>query len=277
MKEMVDSALSEFLSGGRSLLYESMAHSVLSGGKRFRPLLMISTGDYFNVPREEILPFACGIELIHNYSLVHDDLPCMDDDDIRRGQPTCHKAYGEDIALLTGDALLTLAFEVMAGAPENRNHPLRKIHAIHEISRGAGVDGMIGGQLLDIKYSPKEFSDQKMDELILKKTGGLILASVSVGGILGGISAEKMSSLKQFGRNLGLAFQIRDDVLDFDHDQPDGSSPRPNLAHRIGLDGAKARLKQHIEKAEEALSAVSINSERLRFLAERLLILKEEN
>ena len=277
MKEMVESALHGIFSRGHSLLFESMAHSVLSGGKRFRPLLMISTGDHFDVPWKEILPFACGIELIHNYSLVHDDLPCMDDDDIRRGQPTCHKAYGEDIALLTGDALLTLAFEVMAGAPENRTHSLRKIHAIHEISRRAGVDGMIGGQLLDIKYSPKESSDQEMDELILKKTGGLILASVSVGGILGGVSPEQMSSLKHYGRNLGLAFQIRDDILDLDQDRTDGSSPRPNLVHRIGLDSAKARLSQHIEKAKEALSSVSINSEKLRFLAERLLILKEKN
>ena len=276
MRESVESALREILRGGNSLIHEAMVHSVLSGGKRFRPLLMLSAGDHFGVAREEILPFACGIELIHNYSLVHDDLPCMDDDELRRGLPTCHKAFGEDVALLTGDALLTMAFEVMAGAPANLTHPQRRIKAIREISRHAGVEGMIGGQLLDIKYSAADYTEEDVYELMDKKTGGLILSSVTAGGILGGASLEEMTALREYGKNLGRAFQIRDDILDLDQDESEGDSTRPNLVHRIGQEQARIRLNALVEGAKGALRSASIDCDNLRILAERLLILKEQ-
>ena len=152
-RKAVERELESILSQEKSLLFQAMRHAVFSGGKRFRPLLALSSGECFGASPDLVLPFACALELIHNYSLVHDDLPSMDNDDFRRGKPSCHKAYGEDIALLAGDSLLTMAFEIAAQAPLRNNLQIKRGQIIKEISQFAGVRGMIGGQLMDITLS----------------------------------------------------------------------------------------------------------------------------
>jgi len=177
-KAAIDRELERLLAGDNRLA-EAMRYAVLSGGKRYRALLLLASGEGFGGARETLLPFACGIELIHNYSLVHDDLPCMDDDDVRRGRPSSHRKFGEGLALLAGDALQALAFEVMAGAPAGPAGFPRKERAIVAIGRAAGYRGMIGGQWLDISFSPETATEDSLYELFLKKTGALILAPPS--------------------------------------------------------------------------------------------------
>ncbi|MCJ7610744.1 MAG: polyprenyl synthetase family protein, partial [Candidatus Aminicenantes bacterium] len=193
-KRVVDEELGRLLSGRDSLLFQAMRYAVLSGGKRYRPLLLLSAGESLAAERGVLLPFACAVELIHCYSLVHDDLPALDNDEFRRGQPACHKAHGEDIALLAGDALLTLAFEVMASAPLPQALGERRAAVMAEIGRRAGAEGMIEGQALDIRLKPERASENDFVEVILKKTGGLIIASVKAGAMLGLASAEQLQA-----------------------------------------------------------------------------------
>jgi geranylgeranyl diphosphate synthase type II len=254
-----------------------MRHAVFSGGKRYRPLLAFSSGECFGVSQDVVLPFASALELIHNYSLVHDDLPSIDNDDYRRGQPSCHKAFGEDIALLTGDSLLTLAFEVMAQASVEENLLPRKVKVLSEISHLAGVQGMIGGQLMDITLTPEEVTEEVFHDLILKKTGGLITASVKTGALLGGAGDSELEAISLYGQNIGLAFQIRDDILDTAQEAGKGDLSRPNYASLFGLETAKRRLHNFIENAKGVLDKSSLESEELHYLASRLLELEDKD
>jgi len=273
-KKAIDIELERILCRGNSLLFEAMRYAVLDGGKRFRPLLALNSGECFGVTQDVVLPFACAIELLHNYSLIHDDLPSMDNDDFRRGKPSCHKAYGEDIALLAGDGLLTLAFEVVAKARMKEDSYSKKEIISQELSQRAGVEGMIGGQLIDITLSPEKISEKEMYELILKKTGALIIASVRIGAFLGDASPSQIEAMTEYGRNLGLAFQVRDDILDSVEDTVQNGVSRPNTVTLFSLEGAKERLKAFIEKAVNSLNEASLESEGLRYLAEMLLSLK---
>lgn len=275
-KETVEHELKRLLSEEDSLMFRAMRYAVLSGGKRFRPLLFLSSGEYFGASLDMLLPFACALELIHNYSLVHDDLPLMDDDDFRRGQPSCHKAFGEDIALLAGDGLLTLAFEVIAQAPVRDSLLPRKEQVLKEISRHAGVKGMIGGQLMDISLSREDLTEDTIHELILKKTGGLITAAVKTGAILGGADGQELEAVAEYGRNVGLAFQVRDDIHDSGEEEQDGQPFRPNYVSFFGLETSKQRLKDFVEAARNTLNEASIESEELHWLASKLLELKEK-
>jgi geranylgeranyl diphosphate synthase type II len=257
-------------------MFRAMRYAVLPGGKRFRPLLSLSSGEYFGASQDMLLPFACALELIHNYSLVHDDLPLMDDDDFRRGQPSCHKAFGEDVALLAGDGLLTLAFEVIAQAPVGDSLLSRKEQVLKEISRQAGAKGMIGGQLMDISLSREDLTEDTIHELMLKKTGGLITASVKTGAILGGADGPELEAVVEYGRNIGLAFQVRDDIHDSGEENQDGQPFRPNYVSLFGLETSKKRLKDFVEAARNTLNEASIESEELHWLASKLLELKEK-
>lgn len=270
-KEAVEAELNRLLPDGDSVLIEAIRYAVQSGGKRFRPLLALCSGESFGLSQEVILPFACAVELIHNYSLIHDDLPMMDDDDFRRGKPSCHRAFREDVALLAGDALLTLAFEIIASAPVDEEHFTRKERFMKEIAQNAGINGMVGGQLLDITLMPDSLSEERLLELMERKTGALILTSVKVGPILAEADSSELNRIVDFGRNLGMAFQIRDDILDFPETSPPSSPVRPNAALFFGLDEAKARLKNHVRLAIDALNQASLESEELRFLALQLL------
>lgn len=275
-KEAIDSELERLLSQGDSLLFQAMRHAVLSGGKRFRPLLVLASGECFGVLEEVMIHFACALELIHNYSLIHDDLPSMDDDDFRRGKPSCHKSFGEDIALLAGDSLLTLAFEVMSQAPLEEKLLPRKEKVIREISQLAGIRGMIGGQFLDITLSPEEITEKEYYELILKKTGSLIVASLKAGAILGDASPSQIHSLEEYGRNIGLAFQIRDDIIDSVKEVQEKRLTRPNAVSVFGLEEAKQKLKTFIDGALRALEEACMETEELRYLALKLLESKSE-
>jgi len=276
-KKAVEEELHRILSREEDRLLQAMRHAVFSGGKRFRPLLLLSSGECFGVSQKALLPFACALELIHNYSLIHDDLPAMDNDDFRRGKPSCHKAFGEDIALLAGDGLLTLAFEVLAKAELEERLKPKKDQIMIEVSRLAGVEGMIGGQLMDITLTPLETSEKTFYELALRKTGALIIASVKIGAILGDASASQLEAMVNYGRNIGLAFQIRDDILDSSKKESKDRPFRPNSVLLFGLEDSKRRLKEFVDKAKQALDAAPLDSEELRYLTSKLLELKKRN
>ncbi len=275
-KRLVEGELKRVLSGDDSLLFRAMRYAVFSGGKRFRPLLLLSSGACLGAPRRVLLPFACALELVHNYSLIHDDLPAMDNDDFRRGRPSCHKAFGEDMALLAGDGLLTLAFELMAGANVPPELVLRKQEALRTVSRAAGVSGMIGGQFLDITLNPEKLTGGALEELVLKKTGALITASVEVGAVLAGAGRRERNAITDFGRCLGLAFQIRDDILDSCKREARKGPRRPDYAAFLGLDKAKSRLGELVRKAVASLDKASLRAEELRYLALSLVAPKPE-
>jgi geranylgeranyl diphosphate synthase type II len=270
-KEAVDRELERILPREDTLLFQAMKYAVLSGGKRFRPILVLSSGECFGVPPETLLPFACALELIHNYSLIHDDLPSMDNDDFRRGKPSLHKAYGEAVAILAGDGLLTLAFEVLALAPLEEELLERKNQVIMEIGRLAGIDGMIGGQYMDITLPPEEMTEEGFEELIFKKTGALFIASVKVGAILGKASPPQVKAMAEYGRNLGIAFQIRDDILDSASESQKSHSPQLNYVSLFGQKKAEQSLEKFINAAQKTLDDAALESDDLRYLASKLL------
>lgn len=270
IKQAVEDYMKKILEGDETNLYAAMRYAVLSEGKRFRPLLLICTGESLGAQRELLLPFACAIEFIHNYSLIHDDLPSMDNDDWRRGQPSCHRTFGEDVALLAGDGLLTLAFETMAEAPVPEILVTRKLEAISEVSRLSGPKGMIAGQFMDIKLMPSELNEEKIIELMEKKTGALIVASVKVGALIGGASLEVVGLMEEFGRHLGVAFQIRDDILD-SVQKTEFKLPRPNFAHLVGLEQARNWLRHLVFEATNLLEKANLLTEEIKYLSFRLL------
>ena len=193
-------------------IFEAMSYSLNNEGKRIRPVLMLLTYSMYKKNYKEIMPFACALEMIHTYSLIHDDLPCMDNDDLRRGKPTNHKVYGEAVATLAGDALLNEAFSIML--KECLCGSILKVKASYLISKSASADGMIGGQIVDILSEGKNISEDELIFMHRKKTGELIKAALLSGAILAGANDEDTKLIKKFGENLGLAFQIQDDILD---------------------------------------------------------------
>lgn len=274
-KEQVDRKLDELLPAENTELSRAMRYAVLSGGKRFRPLLTLATVESLNAELKSALPFACGLEFIHNYSLVHDDLPLMDDDDFRRGKPTCHKVYGEDIALLVGDALLTAAFDVLAHAPLLPEYEAERGKIIGEVSRQAGYSGMIGGQFLDVTLSSDKISEDEFHVLIQKKTGALILAAVRIGALLGNASPRQLEALTEYGKNIGLAFQTRDDINDRVEDAAKQSPARSNSVSLFGPKLAEKMLRDYVDRAITALDRIVLESDELRCLAYKLLQVKK--
>ncbi len=198
-------------------VHQAMHYSLFAGGKRLRPILVLAAGEAVGSPPEPLLPAACAVEFIHTYSLIHDDLPAMDNDDYRRGRPTCHKVYGEAIALLAGDALLTQAFEVLSRIPATIP-PERILRATGELAAAAGSRGLIGGQVVDMEAEGQPVTLEKVNYIHNHKTGSLIRACLRLGGILGGAGEEQLTLLTRYGEALGLAFQITDDLLDITGD-----------------------------------------------------------
>ncbi len=227
-REIVEIALQEKLPPADPTdpgkLCEAMRYAVLGGGKRLRPLMALASCRAGGSPPEEGVDAACAVELIHAYSLVHDDLPAMDDDDERRGRPSCHKAFGEATAILAGDALLTLAFEILS-SPLSRTgqpgcSPEARLQAVSELAQAAGCAGLVGGQSLDLAYEGTEIEDMKLLERIHRgKTGALFMASCVLGGLFGNASSEKLVKLRRYGEAMGLAFQHIDDALDNEHEK----------------------------------------------------------
>lgn len=218
-KTIIDNALGGYFPAGAypEELSNSMRYSLLDAGKRVRPVLTLATAELFDTPIETVLPFACAIEMIHTYTLIHDDLPAMDNDDFRRGKPTNHKVFGEAIAILAGDALLTEAFRIMTEETIKNKIPAKKaVAAISEISSRCGIKGVVGGQVMDILSENKTVDFSTVEYIHTHKTGALILASIRVGGILSKTKKTDMDRLTKYGKCIGLAFQITDDILDIE-------------------------------------------------------------
>ena len=195
-------------------IHRAMRYSLFAGGKRLRPILLLASGEALGAASEDLMPAACAIEMIHTYSLIHDDLPAMDNDDLRRGRPTCHKAFDEATAILAGDALLTQAFRVLAAETPNRD-PANQLRVIRELANAAGtVEALIGGQMVDIESEGKAVDAATLEYIHRSKTGAMISASVVCGGLLAGASHQQLDTLRAYSERIGLAFQIADDILD---------------------------------------------------------------
>ncbi|MEK7365622.1 MAG: polyprenyl synthetase family protein, partial [Candidatus Deferrimicrobiota bacterium] len=218
LRGLVEESLAGILSSEASRipspLREAMEYSLMAGGKRVRPILLLSAGLAVGGEEGELLPFACAVEYIHTYSLIHDDLPAMDDDDFRRGKPTSHKVFGEGTAILAGDALLTDAFRVMAHSPLAQADPGKAVRAIADLALAAGGGGMVGGQQMDLSAAPGSSTAAEVDEIELRKTAALLASCARTGGILGGGSPAQVDALGEYGTRLGLLFQVTDDILD---------------------------------------------------------------
>ena len=241
-------------------LQSSMAYSVNAGGKRIRPLLVLATLEDLGAKSKDALKVAAAVELIHTYSLIHDDLPSMDDDDFRRGKPTNHKEFGEAMAVLAGDALQTLAFEALTDLPNTS--PTVALQLIGLLAKASGANGMVAGQVLDLEGEGKSLALTDLEAIHLNKTGALLSFCIEAGAILAGLEEEKMDHLKVFAKNIGLAFQIQDDILDVTSTTEelgknagsDESSDKTTYPMLLGLDGARERLAHHHLLAKESLS-----------------------
>jgi farnesyl diphosphate synthase len=266
-------------------LLAAMRHGALGGGKRLRPFLVIESAALFDVARAGALGAGCALELIHCYSLVHDDLPAMDDDELRRGRPTVHKAFDEATAILAGDALLTLAFDVVA-RPEVHPDPAVRCALVVELARAAGVGGMAGGQMLDLAAEGRferrrTLSQSEIATLQAMKTGALIRFACRAGAILGKADDEALARLDAYGVAIGQGFQIADDLLDLESDAAtlgkaagkDAAAGKATLVATLGPDGARKRLSALVGEAEAALAPFGAKAETLRaaarFIAER--------
>lgn len=261
----------------QSKIYEAMEYSLYAGGKRLRPVLMLETAKMCGGDIEKILPFACAMEMIHTYSLIHDDLPAMDNDDLRRGMPTSHKKFGEAMAILAGDALLNKAFEITSAVKDIE--PSLVLRAGSMISNSSGTEGMIGGQVVDIESEGKEIELSELKYLHLLKTGAIIRSSCTIGAVLSGASEEEIKAVDEFASNLGVAFQIRDDILDCTGTQeelgkPIGSDEAENkntYVKLLGLERSKELVAEYSQKAVSALDIFKEKAEFLKWLADYLV------
>ena len=265
-----------------TLLVQAMRYCIEAGGKRLRPILCIAGSEAVGGSEADVMPAACALELIHTYSLIHDDLPAIDDDDLRRGKPTCHKAFDEATAILTGDALLTAAFEVLAAAGRKRQgDALKWLDVVYLIARASGYPGMVQGQMLDLASEGKEITWEELERLQRLKTGAIIEASVRAGGILGRGTAQQIASLGAYGRHIGLAFQVADDILNIEGTpemlgKPVGSDEIHQKATGpsiLGLKQARARAGELINIAVEEMMPLGERGEPLvaiaRYVIER--------
>lgn len=259
-----------------SVIKEAMYYSLSAGGKRIRPLLLFATMEAFGVDAKRGLFAAAAIEMIHTYSLIHDDLPSMDNDELRRGKPTNHMIYGDAIATLAGDALLTYSFEVLANIPEEYARPETKIKLIMEMAKAAGTEGMVGGQVADMKGEGKSLTLEELEYIHIHKTGKILGFCVRAGALLSEASAEELEKLSRFAHHLGLAFQIRDDILDIEGNQevigkPVGSdtdNQKSTYPLLLSMDGAKKALADHIRQAKEYLIQTNLKTNILNEITE---------
>lgn len=258
---------------GISKVDDAMIYSLMAGGKRLRPILLMATAEALGKKGYNYLPVACGLEMIHTYSLIHDDLPCMDNDDYRRGRLTNHKVYGEAMALLAGDGLLTLAFEVML---EQRNtDPVALINTVREVAMCAGNFGMVGGQALDMEYEGKDITVEELRKLHAGKTGALFVAAIRGGAQLAGATDQQLLALTKFADLLGLAFQITDDILDVTGTQeelgkPIGSDEKNHKSTYVslyGLEASQALAEKTITEALTVLDEFGPSADPLREIA----------
>lgn len=278
-REEVDGYLQSVIPSAETMpttLHESMRYSLFAGGKRVRPILAIAAAEAVGKASDSVLPVAASLELIHTYSLIHDDLPAMDNDDFRRGKPTNHKVYGEAMAILAGDALLTMAFELCAGAPSEEGiEASRQVQLIRELAVGAGHVGMVGGQVLDIQAENQDIDLATLQSIHKHKTGMLIRAAVRMGAIAGGATANQLNDLTVYAENIGLAFQIADDVLNVTGTREElGKNPNTDAQRGkktyptfYGVEGAKQLAEDCVNRANSRLESFGAKADPLRELA----------
>ena len=278
LKELVDNYLSNYFKNKgsyNSLIYDAANYSLNVGGKRIRPILFMLVYFMYKGEDKEIIDMAAAIEMIHTYSLIHDDLPCMDNDDLRRGKPTNHKVYGENIAVLAGDALLNEAMILLMDF--SIKHGKDALVAAREIAYAAGADGMIGGQVVDIINEGKRISKDELNYMHLKKTGELIRSSIVAGAILAEADKSEIDLLNKFGMNLGLAFQIKDDILDVTGDvEKLGKNTladvnKSNFITMYGLEECKVMCEDLTAECITILDKISVNTDILKELTIELL------
>ncbi len=276
-RAVVDAALESWLpeQPGADRVQDAMRYSLFAGGKRLRPLLAVLTGEAIGFSREQSLPYACALEMVHTYSLIHDDLPAMDNDSLRRGRPTCHVVFGEATAMLAGDCLLTLAFEVLGRAYAGLPAP-RLANALITFSQALGIDGMVGGQSLDMASEGKSADLALLRRIHAGKTGALIRASCEGVGHLAGADARSLAVLRAYGASLGLLFQIRDDLLDLDGTAEQlGKTPGKDVAvgkatypRVLGIDGARRFLDEICAETVGLVAKLPGDRQRFAELAE---------
>lgn len=283
LKEQADffhNALSEFVpekDNPQAVIYDAMRYSLLAGGKRLRPVLMSECCIMCGGERESVVPFAAAMEMIHTYSLIHDDLPAMDDDDLRRGMPTNHIKFGEANAILAGDALLNKAFETMSAV---ENIPAKTVlRVINIIADSSGTEGMIGGQIVDIASEKKAITLDELKYIHSLKTGAIIRSSCKAGAVLAGADEEKIAACDEFAVNLGIAFQIQDDILDVEGDEAklgknigsDSDNGKNTYVSICGISQARSLMQEYSEKAIKALDLFGEKAEFLRWLVKYLV------
>jgi len=278
-QKTINAALGDLLKTDSSqpdLIIQAMRYSLLAGGKRLRPILAIAAAEATQGNAAAVLPVACAIEMIHTYSLIHDDLPAMDNDILRRGQPTAHIQFDEATAILAGDALLTKAFEILSAPQEDQpTDYMSRLRIVHILSRAAGHQGMIQGQMLDISGEGQELDLESLKELHLFKTGALIEASVKIGATYGHADADQIKALREYANRIGLAFQIADDILNVSGDPEclgkavgtdsiKGKNTFPNL---LGLDNARKYAQDLVQNALKAIRIFDSQADPLRAIA----------
>jgi geranylgeranyl diphosphate synthase type II len=278
---IIESALDRLLPAAVTqppTIHEAMRYSVFAGGKRLRPMLCLEASRVFSPEIQFALEAGCALEFIHTYSLIHDDLPALDNDDLRRGKPTCHKKFGEATAILAGDGLLTLAFETLSKISLD---PARRVEIIREVATSAGTrDGMVGGQVADLEAEGKPVTEETLEYIHRSKTAALIRASIVAGAICGGAAEGDVAHLRSFGENIGWAFQVVDDILDVEEssaalgktagkDQAQQKATYPAL---FGLPKSHAFAKELAERALGEIARYGDRAERLRELAEFLVL-----
>lgn len=281
-RKIVEEALHWYLPTENNMpveIYKAIHYSVFAGGKRIRPILCLAAAEATGGDMAQAMSVACALELIHTYSLIHDDLPSMDNDDFRRGKPTCHKVFGENIAILAGDALLTEAFIILSRAEKLQFSAQNRLAVIQEISQAAGVAGMVGGQTLDV-LSEKSSPDQEvLHEIHRRKTGALIKAAVRSGAIMANARENKIQALADYGMNIGIAFQIADDILNVEGDRElmgketgsDKALGKVTYPSLMGMDYAKEELQKYIDAAIESLTIFDKRALPLRLIANYIM------
>lgn len=285
LKEKIDyieTLLNEYMpkeEGYQQTIMKSMNYSLKAGGKRLRPILTLESCKIVGGKEEDAIPFAMAIEMIHTYSLIHDDLPALDNDDLRRGKPTNHKVFGDGMATLAGDALLNYAFEVMLSSSINKKDSNKYLKAINEVAKHAGIYGMIGGQVVDVESENKIIDKDKLDFIHLNKTAAMIVGCMRAGAIIGGATEEELEKVTKYGKNIGLSFQIVDDILDITGDEeklgkPIGSdienhkSTYPSL---LGLEKSREIARQLIEEGKSSIDGLSSEIDFLNQLGDYII------
>lgn len=285
LKEKIDyieTLLNEYMpkeEGYQQTIMKAMNYSLKAGGKRLRPILTLESCKIVGGKEEDAIPFAMAIEMIHTYSLIHDDLPALDNDNLRRGKPTNHKVFGDGMATLAGDALLNYAFEVMLSSSINKKDSNKYLKAINEVAKHAGIYGMIGGQVVDVESENKIIDKDKLDFIHLNKTAAMIVGCMRAGAIIGGATEEELEKVTKYGKNIGLSFQIVDDILDITGDEeklgkPIGSdienhkSTYPSL---LGLEKSREIARQLIEEGKSSIDGLSSEIDFLNQLGDYII------